>query len=372
MSESGPSRSPLNVLMLTRKVDRNDRKYSGFTHDWITALASRVEHLEVICKEVGDTDLPPNVRLTHIPPSMTSSRWKMLVPYQRMLWPRIKDADVVFAHPSPQFALAAVPGARAYGVPVVLWYTSGVVKPVLKMAHALVDRIVTASPESYPLPGNHITVTGHGIDLSYFTPPASVNGGDERLVLGVGRLTPDKDFSTQIEAAARVVQSPGFDDVRFAVVGEEPDWALGERARLEKLIADLKLEERFQLLGGMPYSRMVELYQSSTVLVSTSRVGAVDKVPLEAIGCGLPVIVTEPAYAPVLDADQSFLLAREGDPEDVAEKLSLVLSMPAEERDELTRRLRRQVEEQHDLGVLMDRIVAVFCEEVDRRGLRKR
>jgi len=46
--------------MLTQVLDRHDQVLS-FTHDWVAALAARVERLVVMPVRAGDYDLPDNV-----------------------------------------------------------------------------------------------------------------------------------------------------------------------------------------------------------------------------------------------------------------------------------------------------------------------
>ncbi|MEW6749455.1 MAG: hypothetical protein AB1505_00570 [Candidatus Latescibacterota bacterium] len=79
------------------------------------------------------------------------------------------------------------------------------------------------------------------------------------------------------------------------------------------------------------------------------------------MGCGLPVVLTEPAYAPVLGPDRPALLARAGDLRDLAEKLAGLLCRPAEELRGLGLRLRERARQQHALEGLMGRLVGVLC-----------
>lgn len=360
---------PLKVLMLTRKVDLDDPLYSGFTHDWIVKLAARVKLVDVICQQSGTTDLPGNVRLTEVRGTKAMSRPRLLLAFQKAIWRSIAEVDVVFSHVSPHYAIAVIPAAKLFRKPIVQWHTLGHVRTSMRLAHRFVRRVVTASPESYRIPSKKVTVLGHGIDFGQFSPasPDAVTSSTHRQqILTVGRITHDKDFATQIRAAALLLHRPEFDKVQFVLAGDEPSWASGERSKLETLIADLDLEGRFRLLGGVPYSEIVELYQASTVVVSTSRVGAIDKVPLEAMGCGLPVVLTEPAYASILGQEQSLLLARAGDPQDLADKLAHLLTMDPEELRKLGLKLRARAVRQHDLEGLMDRLVAVLYEEVNR------
>lgn len=344
--------------MLTRMVDKENPRV-GFTHAWIEALAARVIHLDVVCQERGAADLPANVWLGSAGKECGVGRVRQLMAFQQLIWPRMREADVIFGHMIPRYTLVAAPAAISFRVPMVQWYTHGHVGLELRLAHALVQRVVTASPESFRLLSRKTVVLGHGIDFERFSPAQGGPSG-ERVVLSVGRLSPVKDLETLIDAAALLFEQPGFNDVRFVVAGEEPQNAAGYQAALEARIAARGLGERFQMVGAVPYSEVVALYRASSVMVSLSRTGSLDKAVLEAMGCGLPTLVTGTAYTSLLGDAESRLRAREGDPADIADKLAELLARPSEERASLGVALRARAMAQHSLDSLMDKLVDVF------------
>ena len=356
----------MRVLMLTPAVDMANRLHTGFVHSWVKALARRVDHVEVVCRSAGVMDLPPNVAVTGLDPAMSIPRPRLLMAFQRTISQRIRSVDVVFAHFIPPYALVAVPSARLHGVPIVHWNATTTIYLEVRLAHLLVDRIVTSTPESYPFSGPKVTVIGQGIDFELFSPAANPPGGG-RVVVTAGRVTPSKNLEDQIEAAALLLKRPGFEDVVFKVAGDEPPWIHGHRAALEAAIAERGLSGRFQLLGGLPYADIASFYQSATLMLSTSKTGSLDKVVLEAMGCGLPTLVTGRVYAPLLGEDRDLLLADEDDPHDVAERLAHLLSMDPQERRALGLRLRQRAMGPHSLDRLMDQLVVVFGEEIARR-----
>jgi glycosyltransferase involved in cell wall biosynthesis len=352
----------MRVMMLTRLVDENDPRV-GFAHGWVKELAARVDHLDVICQERGVTDLPANVSLVSAGKEQGAGRIEQLVAFQRAIWPRMLKADVVFGHMIPRYTLVAVSAAKAFGVPIVQWYTHGHVGLELRLVHTLARRVVTASPESFRLPSRKAQVLGHGIDFNRFVPVSA--GGQppsDRVVLSVGRLSPVKDLETLIDAAELLLERLGFDDVRFVVAGQEPPEARGYRAALEKRITTLGLGDRIQLAGAIPHTKVVSFYQSGSVMVSLSRTGSLDKAVLEAMGCGLPVVATGRVYAPLLGDAEQHLRPREGDPADVADKLAVLLARPSQERKVLGQSLRARAVQEHSLEGLMGKLVTVFGE----------
>ena len=49
-------------IMITRKLDPADDR-AGFVIRWVEKLAAKLDHLNVICQEHADPDLPDNVTL---------------------------------------------------------------------------------------------------------------------------------------------------------------------------------------------------------------------------------------------------------------------------------------------------------------------
>src|SRR5207249_4282524 len=115
-----------------------------------------------------------------------------------------REIDVIFVHMVPQYAIIAAPLARACRIPMVLWYAHGSVSGRLRLAHGLVQRVVTASRESFRLPSDKVVVTGHGVDTDLFDQPAPDPSSKERSapfrLVAVGRISRIKDHETLVRA----------------------------------------------------------------------------------------------------------------------------------------------------------------------------
>ena len=105
-----------------------------------------------------------------------------------------------------------------------------------------------------------------------------------RVILGVGRLVPQKDFQTLLRAFALLV--PDMPDIRLIVLGEGR-----ERSRLQALAAELQVQERVALPG---FSRNPYAHLGHTALfVLSSRWEGFANVIVEALACGTPVVATD-------------------------------------------------------------------------------
>ncbi|NTW83795.1 MAG: glycosyltransferase [Chlorobiaceae bacterium] len=107
--------------------------------------------------------------------------------------------------------------------------------------------------------------------------------GQPQFLLGVGRLTSQKDFQTLIKSFAKVRSSR---ELRLVILGE------GElRPELESMISSLGLTEDVLMPGfaNNPFSWM----RSSGAFVLSSKYEGFVNVLVEAMACGTPVISTD-------------------------------------------------------------------------------
>jgi glycosyltransferase involved in cell wall biosynthesis len=139
------------------------------------------------------------------------------------------------------------------------------------------------------------------------------------LVIGVGRLVPEKDFSTLVRAFARVRVATG---ARLVLVGEG-----AERAALERLIVELGLAEDVWLAGHQ--ANPCAMIAKSRVLVSSSRFEGAPLVLVEALACGCPVVATSTVGgSETLENGRYGRIVPIGDPEAMAQAIVDTLREP--------------------------------------------
>jgi glycosyltransferase involved in cell wall biosynthesis len=358
----------MRVLMLTRRVDREDW-LAGFAHTWIERLARhpQIDHLDVICLERGAVDLPPNVHVASMGKERGYGRLRELAEFRRALLDVIGQADVLFGHMIPRYALVAAPWALAHRVPVVQWYTHRQPTAELRLVHALAARIVSATPESYPLPAEKVVYLGHGIDMARFCPPPEPVA--EPLIVSVGRLSPIKHYEALIEAVALLAKRPGYEGVRAVIAGgTTPQHGDAYRQALIDLAGARGVSDRIEFAGPVPHHEIHNLYQQAALSVNLCPTGGADKAVLESMACGLPVVVRNETFLPLLGDDADGLWSPDLDPEQVADRLAGLLDRSAEARREIGARLRERVRADYDLDGLIDRLVGVLAEAAREKG----
>jgi len=161
-------------------------------------------------------------------------------------------------------------------------------------------------------------VGGRAILESLFpTPPALI-------VIGVGRLSPEKGFDQFVEAAR--ILAPRYPTTGFMIVGDGPD-----RAMLEGRVREAKLVDRFVFAGFR--SDVDNLLPGADVLVQSSYTEGLPNVVLEACAAGIPVVATDVGgTSEVVQDGVNGYLVPSGDPEILATRLGELLSAPAQRR----------------------------------------
>jgi glycosyltransferase involved in cell wall biosynthesis len=142
------------------------------------------------------------------------------------------------------------------------------------------------------------------------------------VVLGVGRLTPQKNFALLLRAFNRIQQTQA---VRLIILGDG-----NKRAQLETQIEQLELEDKVDLHGFVdnPFPFMRE----ASLLVMSSDYEGLPSVPIQALACGCPVVSTDCPSGPreILEDGKWGRLVPVGDEEALAEAMRTSL---AEEHD---------------------------------------
>jgi glycosyltransferase involved in cell wall biosynthesis len=181
--------SDLRVLMITQKVDLDD-DVLGFTHVWVNRLAERVAQLHVLALGVGRHELHDNITLYSMGKERGAGRLRRFVNFNRIVAPLVlrRQVDLVFVHMAPLYAILAAPWTKLARVPIVLWYAHGYVSRKLRVAHWLVDRVVSSTPEGFCLPSEKLVVVGQGIDTGVFKPVEGPQPKRPFTVLSVGRI----------------------------------------------------------------------------------------------------------------------------------------------------------------------------------------
>src|ERR671913_2462830 len=227
------------------------------------------------------------------------------------------------------------------------------------------DRLIAVSEEIRNgltgrlwIPEGRITVIRNGIDTAraemLAKEPLShewfADGGPP-VLLGVGRVVPQKGFDVLLKAFASARKKK---HLRLVILGTGPAEHL---ASLEALAESLGVTADVDFHGAV--SNPYPYYKAASLFVLSSRWEGMSNALLEAMACGCPVVSTvTPGSSELLEYGRFGALVPADQPEVMAKAILAQLSSAVRGK-----KLRQRAEE-FDLGTTMEEYLAVFAEEL--------
>jgi len=217
-------------------------------------LISTLDHANIaaiLARRLSGVSTPviPTVHIPHSKAAAHSTGFRSRMIYVAVKWCyRWADAIVAVSH----------------GTADDIVQTSGVPR---ELVHVIYNPVITPEIEE---------LAKEPLDHPWF-----VSGGP-KVILGVGRMRPQKDYPTLIQAFALVRKEH---DCRLLILGEG-----GERSRLEQLVSDLGLSADVDLPGFVknPFAYLAR----SSLLVLSSAWEALPTVLIEALALDVPIVST--------------------------------------------------------------------------------
>ncbi len=340
------------ILIITQKVDKND-SILGFFHAWINEFAKQFENVTIICLWKGRYDLPNNVKVLSLGKEERVSRLTYILRLYKYIWCERKNYDTVFVHMNPIYVLLCGPLWKILGKKVSLWYTHKHVDLKLRLAEKIVDQIFSASKVSFRLNTKKLKVMGHGIDTEKFSATDSKRDYSTLRVITVGRISETKNLKVILDAI-EILKKRNI-PVIFELIGGpimKEDFEYLDF--LKNVVTQKGLDKEVLFLGEKNHEQIKNHLLLNTVFVNMSYTGSLDKAVLEAMACELPVVTSNEAYLEMLkDFD---LLIRDNDPMTLADKMSYIFHNK-ERSNEIGKRMRDIVVKNHNLSVLIKKIV---------------
>jgi glycosyltransferase involved in cell wall biosynthesis len=129
------------------------------------------------------------------------------------------------------------------------------------------------------------------------------------------------------------------------------------RKELTSLVDMLGLGDAVDMLDGVPPSAVPAIVADSDVVVNATRVGSGDKAVFEAMASGRLVVVSNSAFAQLLDNLPAELVFPDGDVEALVDRLEAIAALTAPERETVGRQLRDRVVHGHSVSSWAEAVV---------------
>lgn len=351
----------MNLLLFNLKTDADD-DVLGFTTDWINALALHFDRIFVITMYAGRVAVAHNVRVFSVGKEKGYSEPRRFLEFYRILIKllRTERVDACFAHMMPLFVVMGWCFLRLKNIPIVLWYGHKATPWLLRLAHWLVDRVVTSTPAGFRLKSRKVTVIGQGISENKFGFHPRMVRNKPFVVISVARLSPIKHIESMILAVGEIVRMHGPGSIRLILLGDAvTNEDLTYKLNLQLLTKEHSLDSYVYFAGAVPHHEVRNWLAQADVSINLAPDGAIDKAVLESLAMGLPVVVQNRSFAELFEkcgVAQKRFITPDLKPDTIARVISgWMLSDPIENR-KILETLSANVLESHGLAGLAKRL----------------
>lgn len=346
----------MKLLITTQKVDKYDDNL-GFFHQWIREFAKQCEHITVVALYVGEYDLPENVTVYSLGKERGAGKIMRTVRFYYRTLTNWFNYSHVFVHMNPEYVFLMGPLWRIGGKDISMWYTHKSTHWLVRYALKWVHRVFSASKESFRLETDKLHIVGHGIDTDLFAPTHTEEAKHNSFsLLSFGRLSRSKHHDVVIEALK--ISREHAAEVTLTIVGGpiRPEDIEYEK-ELHSLVAKHTLEDHVRMTGAVPFTEVRQYLKKTDLFVHLSTTGSVDKVVLEVMSSGIPVISSSEAFKAMLAEASHVLVLDSMEPEYVAERIKELMWMSYREREIFGERLRDIVIRDHSLPKLIQTLL---------------
>jgi glycosyltransferase involved in cell wall biosynthesis len=329
-----------------------------------------------------------NIHRVNIPHNTGSLQWFQVPKYLANLKQIVRENRVDVIHAGP-IDLCAWLAARAGLAPLVSmsWGYDLLVNAnrdplsrrriqyALQHSSIILDdcQAVSDAAMRYGFPQERIVTFPWGVDLQVYFPRKVKNSGDRSMnsktivLLSTRRM--EKLYGCDVIVDAFIKAASQEDELRLTMLGDGE-----QRQHLMRRIAAAGLEGRVQFAGNIPEDEMVTKFQASDVYISASHSDGSSVSLLQAMACGLPVIVSDiPGNREWVGEGWNGWLFKDGDQNELA-SLMLEASRSVGLRAVYGRQARKIVVDRADWKKNSARLMDAYhmAIELDRQGARAR
>lgn len=210
-------------------------------------------------------------------------------------------------------------------------------------------------------PASQVHVIRHGLNLEGFGPRPPRSSQQSRVVGYFARVCPEKGLHHLVEAIGLLADDPALHDIRLHAAGYLGAQDRPYLAEIRRRADALGLAGRFEYRGELDRAKKIAFLQSLDVFsVPTVYRESKGISALEAMACGIPVVLPEHGAFPEYVADtEGGLLHVPKDPADLADKLRTLLTDPAW-ADEMGRRGWRAIVDRFTAAQMADQTLTLY------------
>jgi len=346
----------LRVLFFCQSADGKDPIVSDtFKRIRNMSLDPRIGHVHVIAIKGQNVDLGPKVSLSVLGTEKTGRWLRLFRLYQQCILAFRKwNLNICYLYMTPTMAPLFWPFKLLGRAKIVLWFAHSIYRWKVRFAIRYVaDLWLSVNKAQGNLPSAKLRLVGQGVDTETFFPLSSDIKYD---LVTVGRITPLKKIDLIIEALSMLEQQLK-QYLTLAICGD--CYSPGDREykqSLERRIEALGLKQRIFFLGSVNHDRLPKILSESRIFVFPIP-GGVGKATMEAMACGLPVVLCEPTAVDFFGEYLGRYFLCEPKAEQICEKIYKLMAINSGEQLKLKVDILHLIESRSTMKAFTTRVV---------------
>lgn len=358
----------MKLLIITQKVDKND-SLLGFFHKWIKEFRKHSEKITVICLEKGKVELGENslprsensaefsttgVNVLSLGKEERVSRLSYILRFYKYIWQERQNYDLVFVHMNQEYVLLGGLLWKILGKKVTMWRNHEKGSFLTAVAVALADKVFCTSKKSFTARYKKTIIMPVGIDTRVFSRDYNIVR-EKGSILFLSRISPVKRLDLLIQALNILDK----ENIRFklSVYGNAPERDKSYYQIIREESKELEKKDKMIFHEGISNIETPKIYNGHEIFINATEGGSFDKTILEALACGALGVISNKDVTNMIPKE---FLFKEGDFNDLADKIKYALSLSENEKEKI-----RQIESthvsEHDLSNLSSKLFQEFA-----------
>jgi len=221
---------------------------------------------------------------------------------------------------------------------------------------------------NFGVPREKIRLIYRGVDLKefQFSSKTRSSGNKEKIIAIIGRISPIKGHAHFIKSLPGILSE--FPRARAWIIGEAPAHRKQYLKDLKKLVKKLNLSNSVEFKGNMGNIAQV-LKKVDLLVMATTTQEAFGRVIIEAGAVGVPVVAAKVGgITEIVEHEKEGLLVEPSNPHAIAQAALRLLSS-RKLADLCVENLRKKVEKEFSLNVLVKKTIKVYEEALQRKKI---
>lgn len=209
--------------------------------------------------------------------------------------------------------------------------------------------------EHLPALANRIVAIPNYVDMEAFSPRTSFRPNSITRFVGVGRVIPGKNILRLLDALALL----GSRGVRVRVEWYGSMYDKECVATIENRVAELGLDDSFKLMGEC--KDIARAYAAADFFVMPSLLEGYPNVLVEAMACGLPVVVSAVCEHPfIVEHGVNGFLFNPENTEEIVDAMGALIDLTVSQREKMSAANRKKIEENNSPESFKEQYLALI------------